>query len=79
MLSCLSSIASSILLSPTDARQSGIVPAVLNLYVDKSFVQLMKHCHSTKQTKGENKSIDCTYLQRIDFLFSLLSCVATLY
>ena len=42
----------------------------LNLFVDKPFVQLIKHCHSTKQT---NRSIFFTCLQRIYFYFSLLS------
>ena len=49
--------------------------AVSNLYVDKPFVQLIKHCHSAEQTKGESRSIDCTCLQRIDFLFSVLKLV----
>ena len=49
-----------------------MMPAVLNLHVEKPFVQLIKYCHSTKQIKGENRSTDCACLQRIDFLFSLL-------
>ena len=49
-----------------------MVPAVLNLYVGKPFVQLIGHCHSTKQTQGKNRSIDCTCLQRIDFSFLYL-------
>ena len=50
-----------------------MVPAVLNLYVDNPFVQLIKHCHPTKQTKGKNRPIVCTCLHRIYFRFSLLS------
>ena len=47
-----------------------MVPAVLNLYVDKPFVQLINHCHSTKQTKEKNRSILCTCLQDIfSFLY----------
>ena len=49
-----------------------MVPAVLNLYVNKP-VPVIINWHSIKQTKGQNRSIDCTYLQRIDFLFPLLS------
>ena len=30
-----------------------MVPAVLNLYVDKPFAQLIQRRHSTKQTKGK--------------------------
>ena len=50
-----------------------IVQAVLNLYVDKPSVKLIKHCHPTKQTKEKNRSINCTCLHRIAFVFSLLS------
>ena len=45
---------------------------VLNLYVDKPFVQSINHFHSTKQKKEKNRSIDCICLQWIDSLFSLL-------
>ena len=50
----------------------GTVPAVLKLYVEKPFVQLIKHCHSTQQAKKKNRSIDCVCLHRIAFFFSLL-------
>ena len=50
----------------------GMVPAVLNLYVDKPPIQLIKHRHPTKQAKGKNRSRYCTCPQRIDFLFSLV-------
>ena len=49
-----------------------MVPAVLNLYVDKPFVQLIKHCHLTKQRK--EKSILYRQAQSID-LFPPFVCL----
>ena len=55
-----------------------MVPAVLNLYVDKTYVQLIVLLFNWAG-KRENRSIDCACLQRIDFLFSLLPWLAMLY
>ena len=50
-----------------------MVPAVFDLYVGRPLVQLKKHFHPAKQEGGKDRAIDCTRLQRIGFLFSLLS------
>ena len=50
-----------------------IVPAVLNLYVDNPFVQLIyKVLPFNQADRRENRSIDRACLQRIDFLFLCL-------
>ena len=59
-----------------DTTQAGVLRADaggLKLVCRQTFVQLIKHCHSVEQAKEKDRSIDCTCLQRIDFLFSLLS------
>ena len=59
------------------------VQAILNLYVDKSFVQLIKHCHSTKLSCREQRKakylVQTGAINRPIFLFCLLSRMAMLY
>ena len=46
-----------------------MVPAVLNLYVDKSFVQLCKKASPFDKAEKKRKFIHCRQMQSIDLVF----------